>query len=107
LRREIVAWINVNTYAQSLSRYFYGMPDTFELPLQYNGKDITLNAELQAFGYTHKIKMAINEVDFFFEPDDEKNYRAVVALEDRDKAEKIDRHFLQTISETLHELFSK
>ena len=82
------------------------MPDPFELPVDFNGQELLFAAELQAVGYTHKIKVTIDQVDFFFEPDDEKNYRAIVALADQDKAQKTSRELLQAVSQTLHELFS-
>lgn len=82
------------------------MHETFDLPLWYNGKEIMLPAELQPFGYTHRIIVYIEDFPFTFEPDEEKNYRAIVSEQDRKKAEKVDQHLLQAISETLHDLFA-
>ncbi len=82
------------------------MPENFELPLWYNGKEIMLPAEFQTWGYTHRITVYVEDFPFVFEPDEEKNYRAIIIEQDRKKAEKIDRHLLQAIAETLHDLFA-
>ena len=82
------------------------MHETFDLPLWYNGKEIMLPAELQPFGYSHRIIVHIEDFPFTFEPDEEKKYRAVISPEHRRKAEKIDRELLQAVAETLHDLFA-
>jgi hypothetical protein len=82
------------------------MADRFELPVEYNGKEVLFPAELLPMGYTHKIKVAVEGIDVLFEPDEERNYRAVMGDEDRDKADYVNKELLQAISETLHELFS-
>lgn len=82
------------------------MHEIFDLPLWYNGKEIMLPAELQPFGYSHRIIVYIEDFPFTFEPDEEKKYRAIVSEQDRKKAEKIDHHFLEVIAETLHDLFA-
>jgi hypothetical protein len=56
-------------------------------------------------GYTHKIKVTVENIPIFFEPDEERNYRAMVDHTDRDKAGHLDKELLQAISETLHGLF--
>lgn len=82
------------------------MHETFDLPVWYNGKEIMLPAELQPWGYSHRITVYIENFPFMFEPDEEKNYRAIIIEQDRKKAEKIDQQLLQAIAETLHVLFS-
>lgn len=82
------------------------MPENFELPLWYNGKEIMLPAEFQPWGYTHRITVFVEDFPFVFEPDEEKNYRAIIFEQNRKKAEKIDQQLLQAIAETLQELFS-
>lgn len=82
------------------------MAETFELPVAYGGKELEFQAELLPYGYTHKIKVTIEGIDILFEPDEEKNYRAVTGFEDLNKAGNIPKDLLQAISETLHELFA-
>jgi hypothetical protein len=82
------------------------MPESFDLPVWYKGEEIFFPAELLPTGFTHKIKLTIQGTEILFEPDEERNYRAVVGEADRDKANKLDRELLAVIVETLHELFS-
>lgn len=82
------------------------MPENFELPLWYNGKEIMLPAEYKPWGYTHRITVFVEDFPFVFEPDEEKNYRAIIIEQDTKKAEKIDQQLLQAIAVTLQELFS-
>ena len=80
------------------------MPEAFELPVVVDGKEILFPAELFATGFSYKIKVMVNGIGVFFEPDEEKNYRATIDHADRDKAEQLNKSLLQAISETLHEL---
>lgn len=83
------------------------MPESFELPVWYKEKELMLPAELQARNASHRIIVQIENFPFIFEPDEERNYRAVISAEDHSKAEKIDRELLKAVAETLHELFSE
>jgi hypothetical protein len=82
------------------------MGEQFELPVDFKGKELQFPAELLPFGFSYRIKVTIAETDFFFEPDEEKKYRAIIADTDRDKTIRIDWELLQAIAETLHELFA-
>lgn len=83
------------------------MPETFELPIWYKEKELLLPAELQAWFTSHRIIVFIEDFPFTFEPDEERNYRAVVSMDDRAKAAKIDQNLLQAVVETLHDLFGE
>ncbi|HEV7620136.1 MAG TPA: hypothetical protein VGO09_00310 [Flavisolibacter sp.] len=58
------------------------MSESFEIPVIYKGKDLCFNASLFIYGYTHKIQVEINGYSINFEPDEERNYRAVVNIDD-------------------------
>jgi hypothetical protein len=59
---------------------------------------ITYTGELLAYGYSYKIVMLINDVPVSFEPDEERNFRAIVPLTEMDK---IDKQLLAAIGEEL------
>ena len=82
------------------------MPDQFDLPVWYNSEERFFPAELLNYGTSHKIKVTINDIPVLFEPDEERNYRAVIALEDQDKKNLPKTDLLQVINETIHELLS-
>ena len=77
--------------------------DEFELDILYKGEQVLLPCTLMVIGYTHKIQVEVNGTLVFFEPDEERNYRAVVEQQHQDK---IDIAFLQTIAAALQESFS-
>ena len=82
------------------------MSEQFELPVSFKGKEWMLPAEFMSMGYTHRIKITVNGTALFFEPDEEKNYRAILENTEKDGLKAPDREFVQKISETLHSLFA-
>lgn len=90
---------------QSKQAYLPYMFDLFELPVQYKGKEMLFPAELLPMGFTHKIKVNIEGTDILFEPDEERNYRAVITQPDLDKMPSFNKELLQLICQTLDELF--
>ena len=82
------------------------MSKSFDLPVWYHGQELFFPAELMQIGYTHKIKVHINETDVLFEPDEERNYRAVIQSADNAKSSTLKPDLLQAIVETLHDLFA-
>lgn len=82
------------------------MPDQFDLPITFNGKELSFPSELLNYGTSHKIKVSVKEIDVLFEPDEERNYRAVISFDDLGKKNLPEKDLLQAISETLHELFT-
>ena len=54
------------------------MEDSFIITVTYKGKDRDFEAELLQMGYTHKFHVIVEEIDLYFERDEERNYRAIV-----------------------------
>ena len=81
------------------------MFDLFDLPVTYEGKEILFPAELLPMGFTHKIKVTIEGTEILFEPDEERNYRALIGEADLGKNNFINKNLLQQICSTLDELF--
>ena len=72
------------------------MPDSFTISVNYKDKEFSFPAELRVFGYTHKIAVTVKDTLVLFEPDEERNYRAVLAEEDLKKND-IEKALLQAI----------
>jgi hypothetical protein len=62
------------------------MDEEFELPVTYKGEELLFPAQLLQTGYTHRFKVDIYGQEVVFEPDEEKNYRAII------DPEKLDKH---------------
>ncbi|MBD0331192.1 MAG: hypothetical protein ICV66_00910 [Chitinophagaceae bacterium] len=73
------------------------MDEPFELPVTYKSKELLFPALLLMLGYTHKFQVQVNGLEVLFEPDEERNYRAVIEPE-QVKSSKIDVELLKAIA---------
>lgn len=80
------------------------MDEQFELAVEYKGQQLILNASLVVTGYTHKFNVDVNGQMIVFEPDEERNYRAVIPYDDINTSRKIDKNFLKAITTAIEEI---
>ncbi len=83
-----------------VSHAFAFMYEPFEIPVIYKGKELSFPAKLLKLGYTHKIHVDVNGQDILFEPDEERNYRAIVDPE-KLGSNQIDFELLKAISQAI------
>jgi hypothetical protein len=79
------------------------MDNSFELPILYNGKELSFSGSLITYGYSYKIAMDIFDTPVNFEPDEEGSYRALINPEEIKDNPAITKALLQTIAEALQE----
>jgi hypothetical protein len=77
------------------------MEEPFELPLVYKGEQLLLKASLLVTGYAHKFSVDINGQIIIFEPDEERNYRAVIPYDDLHQIRNIDKELLKKITQCI------
>jgi hypothetical protein len=77
------------------------MDEQFELSVEYKGKQLMLNASLLVTGYTHKFSVDINGQIIIFEPDEERNYRAVISYDDIGNNKPVDIELLKQITKAI------
>jgi hypothetical protein len=77
------------------------MDEAFELPVTYKGDELLFEATLVVTGYTHKFIVNVKGQEIIFEPDEERNYRAVLNYEDLMASSNIDMGLLQKIAEAI------
>jgi hypothetical protein len=77
------------------------MSEPILITVPYQGEDKEFEIQLEVTGYSYRIKAIVNEVIVFFEPDEEKKYRAVVSSENMEPGKKLDPVLLKTIAESL------
>jgi hypothetical protein len=80
--------------------------DEFELPVTYKGEEILFNSSLQVTGYAHRFIVDVYGQSVIFEPDEERNYRAIISTEDLNSNKNIDPELLKIISEKITEIIS-
>jgi len=83
------------------------MDEQFELPVQYKGQEFMLKASLSVIGYTHKFMVEVDGEEVIFEPDEERNYRAVVPYDDIGKTKDMDLELLKSIADAIEQFFDK
>lgn len=78
------------------------MDEMFELPVMYKNEELHFPAELQQTGYSHRFRVEVYGQDVFFEPDEERNYRALIDPEQMTK--DISTELLQAVANTIESL---
>ena len=58
-------------------------------------------ARLVQLGYTHKFSVDVQGQEIFFEPDEERNYRALIGPEQLERNKKLDIELLKAIAESI------
>ncbi|PRY54519.1 hypothetical protein B0I27_102286 [Arcticibacter pallidicorallinus] len=80
------------------------MDEPFLIPVSYLGKDLEYEGRLHIMGYLHKIEINIDGIPVIFEPDEERNYRALVSHEQINKSKQLSAGLLQAIAMRLNSL---
>lgn len=80
------------------------MDEQFELPIEYKGQQLMLKASLQVTGYTHKFNVDVNGKNIIFEPDEERNYRAIIPYDDINQDINIDKELVKAIAASIEEI---
>jgi len=75
--------------------------DSLEIPITYKGQELSFPAQLLMTGYTHKIQVEVDGQLIMFEPDEERNYRAILNAEQLEKGAKVDVGLLQAIAQVI------
>ncbi|WP_207420641.1 hypothetical protein [Desertivirga brevis] len=83
------------------------MEEGFTLPILYKGQERDFAATLITTGYTHKFHVDIDGVGIYFEPDEERNYRAILDEEAIAKQLKPNVDLVRLIGLKIEELFKK
>lgn len=79
------------------------MEDPILITVPYKGEEKNIEVQWQPMGYTHRFKACIDDVEVFFEPDEERHYRAVIPPGQPSDAHKIDTGLLQAVATVLQE----
>ncbi|WP_407430440.1 hypothetical protein [Arcticibacter sp.] len=83
------------------------MNEAFLIPVFYMGEELEYEGRLRIMGYLHKIEINIDGVSVLFEPDEERNYRALVSYEQMDQSKRLSAGLLEAIATQLNALLSK
>lgn len=73
----------------------------FELPVLLNDKELLFPGKFLDYGYSSKIEIDVEGTKLVFEPDEERNWRAVISLEDVQANKKINRDLVEAVAEAI------
>jgi hypothetical protein len=62
---------------------------------------LIFNAKFIQFGYSYKFEVDVNGIIVFFEPDEERNFRAIIAPMNDHAYHNIEKELIQLIAEAL------
>jgi len=79
------------------------MDESFNLPVKYKDNEIEFPAQFLRTGYSYKIQVDVYGTVIDFEPDEERNWRALLQ-EQQDTNQKITTGLLQSIANSLEEI---
>ena len=80
------------------------MDELFQIPVVYKGSERMYDARLLQKGYTHQFEVQVGEHTVYFEPDEERNYRAMLHPEEPDGSKPADIGLLKAIAEAIETL---
>ena len=80
------------------------MAEQFDLPVEYKGEKRFFKATLNVYGYTHKFHVEVNGETIIFEPDEERNYRAVFNYNEIENSKSIDIELIKKITKAIEEV---
>lgn len=81
------------------------MDDVFLLTVPYRNEELEFESRLLVSGYVYKIEVNINGIPVLFEPDEERNYRALVSPEQVEgKGSQLKIDLLQAVAQALETL---
>ena len=72
-----------------------------EVPVIYKNQNLISYAKFIQFGYSYKFEMEVNGILNSFEPDEERNFRAMIDPLIDYGNQKIDKELIQLIAEAL------
>jgi len=82
------------------------MEENIVIMVPFRGGEKQVNLQWQSMGYTHRFLANIDGIDVYFEPDEERNYRAILPSEPAGAYVKIHAELIQGIATLLQETLS-
>ena len=80
------------------------MDESFTISIFYQGGEHSYEARLVTVGYTHRFFVMINGMEVIYEPDEERNYRAILNEIDQVKVKDTDVELIKAVGDKIQEL---
>ena len=76
----------------------------FELPVRFDNKDFAFPARLSHWGFGYKIEVDVEELSIVFEPDEDRNWRAIVDPSVVSSNRQISKALLEAIANAIENI---
>jgi hypothetical protein len=80
------------------------MVEDFKIPVLYNNQRLNFPAQLLRYAYSYKIEVDVEGTPVYFEPDEERNWRAMVGQEEVSVNQNLSRELLKAIASSIEEI---
>jgi hypothetical protein len=80
------------------------MVEDFKIPVLYNNQRLNFPAQLLRYAYSYKIEVDVEGTPVYFEPDEERNWRAMVGQEEVSVNRNLSRELLKAIASSIEEI---
>lgn len=80
------------------------MVEDFKIPVLYNNQRLNFPAQLVRYAYSYKIEVDVEGTMIYFEPDEERNWRALVGYEEIEVNRNLNRELLKAIATSIEEI---
>jgi hypothetical protein len=77
------------------------MDEDIIIKVHFKDEEYNFETRLVTAGYTHKFVVLINGLEVFYEPDEERNYRAIINTPDVETVTAIDRVLIRLVGEKI------
>ena len=80
------------------------MDEQFTISIFNDGSEHIYEARLVTLGYTHKFLIVINGMEVVYEPDEERNYRAILSEADQAKVKESDVELIKAVGDKIQSI---
>jgi hypothetical protein len=80
------------------------MVEDFKIPVLYNNQRLNFPAQLVRYAYSYKIEVDVQGTMIYFEPDEERNWRALVGFEEIEVNRNLNKELLKAIATSIEEI---
>lgn len=80
------------------------MVEDFKIPVLFNNQRLNFPAQLLRYAYSYRIEVDVEGTMIYFEPDEERNWRALVGYEEMEMNRNLNRELLKAIATSIEEI---
>ncbi len=80
------------------------MNEDIIINIRFKNEEFNFDARLVTAGYTHKFVVMINGLEVIYEPDEERNYRAIINTANAESISDLDKVLIKLVGEKIQSI---